>query len=414
MINKNLFLLSLFFINNIFGNETKLHVQSKHDPLLVVVIMIKNEEKVINATLDPYVKAGVDSFLVLDTGSTDNTIATVRDFFEKNKVKSGYIVQEPFVDFAISRNKALEFAEQKFPNATFFLMPDAEWYMHNVKGLLDFCELNKNDITHAAYLIRIFNPKIDFYHVRLLRNNFNVRFVGAVHEVPNAITKIKVPREVYFELGSSKFGLEKSTKRWERDREILLKKVQQDPNDTRSLFYLAQTFECLGDLKNSHKYYEIRSTKKGWDEEDYETFYRLARVIEELSKSDKNFTWHQAYENYTTAFKMRPHRAEPLLKIAEHYWPDNKALCYVFARRTLDLPYPKNEFLFVDKEVYDFSRYEVISKSAWYAGDVEAGEIATRAALNSRPDIAQLYRNLATYMEARQVIRQQQQCEAKN
>jgi hypothetical protein len=44
------------------------------DPLLVAVLMIKNEEPVMQMTLQPLVDAGITDFFIYDTGSTDQTI----------------------------------------------------------------------------------------------------------------------------------------------------------------------------------------------------------------------------------------------------------------------------------------------------------------------------------------------------
>src|SRR5258707_10172559 len=88
-----------------------------YDPLLVVVLMVKNEETVMRATLQPFVDGGVDSFFIFDTGSTDNTIEVTEQFFAEHGITQVYIAQEPFIDFATSRNRALDLAQEKFPNA---------------------------------------------------------------------------------------------------------------------------------------------------------------------------------------------------------------------------------------------------------------------------------------------------------
>src|SRR5579863_731223 len=120
----SVFLSFLFFASTIYAN-----VQFAYDQILVVVLMVKNEETVMRATLQPFIDGGIDSFFIFDTGSTDNTITVTQEFFRKNNITKGYIEEEPFIDFATSRNHALERAEKKFPNAGFMLMLDAEWYL---------------------------------------------------------------------------------------------------------------------------------------------------------------------------------------------------------------------------------------------------------------------------------------------
>ncbi len=379
------------------------HSLCAYQDVVVIVLMVKDEEAFMAKTLEPFVQAGLHSFVIFDTGSTDNTIAVTEDFFKSHHVAHYVITQEPFIDFATSRNRALDFAEEQFPDSPFFLMIDAEWYMHNVKGLIDFCVQNlENPI--PAYLIRIVNPIISFTVPRLVRGKSGKRFIGVVHENIPLDIDARVPNDTYFELGVSRYGHEKSKKRWERDINLLLKEHEKKPHDSRTTFYLAQTYECLGDAYNAYRYYTIRAGQVGWPEEDYETLYRLGYIAEFLSFTDKSYTWDMAFSYYSIAHKILPHRAEPLIRIAEHYWSDagsNIPLCYLFAKRACELPYPEHDYLFINPYFYNFKRYEVLSNAALSMQDWQIGEAATRHAL-SVADLPHLRANLAAY-EQRQV-----------
>jgi glycosyltransferase involved in cell wall biosynthesis len=376
---------------------------AKASDAFTVVLMVKNEATVICQTLDPYVQAGLQSFLIFDTGSTDDTMQVVEDYFRRHNIQHWCIFQEPFVDFEVSRNRALDLAEEEFPDATFFLMPDAEWYLCNVQGLINFCNDHLNDPTEC-YLIRIANGTIDFRTSRLIRSGVAARFVGDVHEVIVAKTYEKAPADIYFELGASRVGIEKSRQRWHRDKDKLLARFEKNPEDPRTTFYLAQTYECLEEFEKAYEYYLIRCQQQGWIEETFEAFYRLGRVTEHLSKTDKKYTWQMAQEYYFAAYGLMPHRAEPLVKLAEHYWPDgegpiNAPLCYLYAKRAYELNYPEHDVLFINPDAYNFKRYELLSKSAWHVGDYQLGEISTRKALET-VEMPYLLRNLACYMEA--------------
>ena len=78
--------------------------------------------------------------------------------FDEYGITQGYILQEPFIDFATSRNRALDLAEELFPKAAFMVMLDAEWYLNDAKLLLEFCEtcLKRGDL-YSSYLIRSLN-----------------------------------------------------------------------------------------------------------------------------------------------------------------------------------------------------------------------------------------------------------------
>jgi hypothetical protein len=378
-------------------------VQNEQE-LITIVLMVKNEQAVMEQTLEPFTKAGIKSFLIFDTGSTDDTISVTHNFFKKHHITNYVIAEEPFIDFATSRNHALEAAEKEFPNTVFFVMPDAEWYMHNVKGLMDFCE-QEREKSLPAYMVRVTNATIDFPVSRLIRASAHARFERGVHETIPVREPKKVPQDVYFELGMSRYGIEKSRKRWERDAALLLREHESNPTDPRTTFYLAQTYECLGDIEKAFHYYKLRATQPGWREENYETFYRLGRVTERLSETDPSCTWPMAFEYYSIAHNIMPHRAEPLVRMAYHYWPDgvgpsNAALCYLFAKRACELDYPDKDLLFIDPTMYNFKRYEILSKSAWQVGDFENGETATRNALQAH-EMPHLLNNLAAYVTRR-------------
>src|SRR3990167_9749906 len=84
------------------------------DPLLVAVGMVRNEAPVMEMTLQPLINAGIKDFLIYDTGSTDKTIPIIRGVFLKNRIRNFVIEQGEFIDFATSRNKALELTELHF------------------------------------------------------------------------------------------------------------------------------------------------------------------------------------------------------------------------------------------------------------------------------------------------------------
>jgi len=372
-------------------------------PLVAVVIMVKNEEAVIQPTLLPYIKAGVDAFLVFDTGSTDATMQKAKELFDAHNIKNGFILQEPFIDFATSRNRALDLAEQKFPNAVFYIMPDAEWYLQNADGLMSFCAQEAVNLRYNAYFVRIYNTIIDFYVPRLLTRKGHARFVGDVHEaIPVTVDQSENARldaSVYFALQQSHFGIEKSKKRWLRDKDIFTKSYAKDPNNAHTTFYLAQTYESLKEYANAYKFYEIRAGQKTLGEEDdFFALYKHAHMADIMSATNNSINWDFVLGLYLKAYEKRPWRAEPLIKIVEHYLKEKQmSTAFIFAKRTIEIPYPSKERMFIEKELYDFSRYDLASVCAWNVGEYEFGLQCATMALQARPESQQLQNNLAAY-----------------
>jgi hypothetical protein len=378
------------------------HALAEHnyDPLLVVVIMVKDEETVMRATLQPFVDGGINSFLVFDTGSTDKTIEVTEQFFAENSITQGYIVQEPFIDFATSRNRALDLAQHMFPAAAFMVMPDAEWYLNDAKKLSDFCQLalDRGD-THSSYLMHIINQALDNYTSRLIRCYHGARFGGVVHETITHSTGAKVPGDIFFEYLPEQIGVDKTAARFVRDRALLLKEHERNPFCTRTLFYLARTCEDLGDWQAAYDFYKERVDMVGWDEEDFIVNYRLAETIKKLvlKKHHKGYSWDEALAYYMRAYQMRPHRIEPLAAIADYYVAIGEMqLAYLFANRAAEIPY-SNDILFVEKYIYDYYRYELLTRCAWYINEFEVGEWAARMAYDARPEYGLAQSNMAVY-----------------
>lgn len=385
---KIILFITLFFVSQIFAQ-----------PLLVVVLMVKNEAAVITQTLQPFVDGGVKEFVIFDTGSTDGTQAIAADFFKQRGIENSHIIEESFIDFATSRNHALDAAERIFPQATFMAMPDAEWYMHNVSDLLQFC-INHKDDYHASYFIPIRNDSVAFCVSRLIRCRTGIRFVGAVHEALDKLTLVTLPNNIYFEWRPSQKGQEKSIKRWERDRDLLLKSHEKNPGDARTLFYLAQTYDCLGDWENAYAFYTKRAAIIGWDEENFMTRFRLGTVAERLAPQGDDSICPLAIKHYLEAFALRPSRAEPLIKIAQYYlYRDEMELAFLFAAQAAKMPYPEKDILFVEKYMYEFVRYDVLGRCAWHVGEFELGEWAVIQALKIKPDAPHLQRNLSCYID---------------
>jgi glycosyltransferase involved in cell wall biosynthesis len=363
--------------------------------------MVKNEAETVIPTLTPLLENGVRHFFIFDTGSTDNTLAVCQKLLEEAGVIY-HLVQEPFIDFSTSRNRALTLAEEVFSEIPFMLMPDAEWRLINVKGLLRFCEQQLALNTNLFLMRIVMNDVLDFYTPRLFRTQAKIRFVGSVHELPAPLVEGKLPDTIYFDYQQASLSAEKSTARWKRDLVLLLKEYGelegQEPQP-RTVFYLAQTFECLENLHEAYHYYKLRATMQGWDEENFITLFRLGQLVEKLSKIDSNFTWQQAEEYYLKAFSLRPQRIEPLVRIADHYWPDNVPLCYLYASYACEVPYPSDDLLFVEKILYNYTRFEILSRCAWHMGKFQQGLRATERALSAEPDMPHLLNNLQLYRE---------------
>ena len=186
-------------------------------------------------------------------------------------------------------------------------------------------------------------------------------------------------------------------KRWRLDLELLQRDWKLHPNKTRTAFYTAQSYECLGELENAFKWYKIRHDLGGWKEEAYEALYRMGRVALKLKRP-----WPEVQQLWLDAHAYLPKRIEPLYKIASYYYSHgrNYPLAYLFASRAARIPYPSDLRLFITKKVYDYKIHDLVGIVAYYVGEYEDGKRSVLKALESKPNDKRLLRNLKYYVEA--------------
>ena len=383
--------------------------------------MVKNEQDAIVPTLESYLPAELTvgkydpedvAFVVYDTGSTDQTVQRARQFFEDRRVLNYKIVREehptPF-HYANGRNRALEIAQEAYPESTFLLFPDAEWYMDNMDKLISFCKeevrtFECGTMPPSHYKIMLLSTAGNIMpQSRLFLTKNDIYFVGKKHEVPNEHTDAWVPHSIFMEYRTTRYGAEKSRDRWYNDRNDFIKELEEDPHNSRALYYLGRTEQWLGHNHIAYTYLKKRAAITIFPEEDFAAFYNLGIATELLSYEDPtNYQWEEACGYYMKAYTMRPHRAEPLIRIAEYYLNEKQyETSYLFAKRATELPLPdiKAELLPLFMEDYTFYRWEVLSRCAWYVGDFILGEKAAKQAIEGHPNTPYLYSNLASYWD---------------
>ncbi len=361
------------------------------DSLLVAVLMVKNEALGIQQTLQPLVDGGVQEFLIYDTGSTDDTIEIIRDFFINNNITNFVIEQGDWVDFSTCRNRAIQLTKQYFNTTTFMLMLDADWILHGVEHLLHFCKKElHSDID--VYTLQLKDHDVEFAHPRLIRLNSDITFVGKVHEHLNVYPTHRVPCDIYFKLLRTEQNYKKSRERWLSDQKILLQEIEHNPTDIHTLYHLAQTYMWLGDIKNAITWYQYYLSLTEAGSEKYYFLMGLAKAYDIVGDTVAMINC------YLQAFQFAPHRAEPLIKIAQYYYSIGAYhSCFLFAKQAIAIPYPENDFGLIESELYDFVRYDLISATAYIVNDFKLGYQATLKALEKRTDLQYLYENLAYY-----------------
>ena len=135
-------------------------------------MIVKNECKIIKRLLDSVYKI-IDYWVIVDTGSTDNTKEIIKNYFNDKNI-DGELHEKEFVNFGINRTHALKLAKDK---ADFLFFMDADHVLKYDKSfskeqLKYFDEIN----------IQLKTGALKYYLIRFLRGNMDIRSIGVTHE----------------------------------------------------------------------------------------------------------------------------------------------------------------------------------------------------------------------------------------
>jgi len=156
-----------------------------------------------------------------------------------------------------------------------------------------------------------------------------------------------IPKSVCFIQDHNDGGC-KSDK-FERDARLLEKGLQDEPDNVRYMFYLAQTYNSLGRFKDAIRMYKKRIAGGGWFEEVWYSHYMIANCYHAL----KDFVKFEAW--MLRAHAYRPQRAESLYKLTKHFREQAQHYkAYQYLEMGSGIPVP-NDSLFIERDVYDYS-----------------------------------------------------------
>ena len=310
-------------------------------------MIVKNESKVILRLLNSVLPI-VDSYCICDTGSTDNTIELIETFFKEKNI-NGRIVREPFKDFGYNRTFALNSCIG-LPNADYLLLMDADMVLRINPKL---CTKNfRKSLIRDAYFLYQGSDDFFYKNVRILKNNPEYSYWGVTHEYVKLTSESvlqDIDKEILFIIDIGDGG--SKTDKFERDIRLLLKGLEEIPNNDRYTFYLANSYYSIDNYEKAIEYYKKRIEIGGWVQEVWYSYYYIGNCYSKMGDHiNAVHYWMEGYQYY-------PNRIENLYKIIEHYRIKGKnVLSHAFYeladyQRSID---KTNDHLFLEKNIYEY------------------------------------------------------------
>jgi len=348
-------------------------------PLLGLVMIVKNEARRAASVLASY-RPYIDSWTILDTGSTDGTQDLIRG--ELAGIP-GMLHEEPFVDFATSRNRALEL----HGTATVFsIMPNGD-ALQGGDALRTFLEAHIQDRA-GAYRVRI--APGHYYHPLVMRCGAGWHYKWRTHECAMGSNLGPQIPDVMVLRDRGNRTTDEWRQRWQRDLILLEQDRTDDPNDPRPYFYLGQTHECLGQYAEALPFFEQRATMGGYFDEVFEAKLRIGKMKAKIGRP-----WAEVQQAYLEAYAHDPRRAEPLYSISEHWYDEEiHSVARIFAIAAAKTPKPPTD-LFLDEDVYTWKAADRAAISSYYAGHKDDARHWADVALRWSPDDERLRANRA-------------------
>ena len=328
-------------------------------PRICLNMIVRNESKLIEHCLlsvIPY----VDTWVIIDTGSTDNTMEIIKRVMAG---KPGVLLEDTWVDFGTNRTSAVHAAQTaSFSGpSSYLLFMDADDAFVAPEGF------KWPALTKDAYELWMEYGSYRYVRQVLVSNKLTWRWVGVLHEYPESfpptasVERLEVP---YMRV-STDGARSQDPEKYVKDAEVLRRALVAKPGDTRYMFYLAQSLRDAGMWLDALEAYEVRAEAGGWEEEAFVSLLEIARIKERLTEGVVDA---EVADAYLAAFEFRPSRAEPLVDLAQWYRLQGRyQLAYLYASQA-DKINLLNDRLFLDKSYYEWRATDEMAIAAYWVG----------------------------------------------
>lgn len=276
------------------------------DNLVNLLIMVKDAgdgfREVLRANI-PH----IDHWTILDTGSTDNTIAIIK---EELKDVPGKLYQEPFINFRDSRNRLLDLAGKKF---AFNIMLDDTYVLQG--RIREFLTVARGDDEFMSLSINIKDSDIMYSSNRITKPENCLKYVYTIHEIIETNYNGCIPFVYgYIEDRASPYMKNRTNQRKKKDLELLFEELSKNPSDPRLYYYIAETYLCLENWEEAYKYYELRvKFNKGFEEETQDALYKMAVI----AQFNLGHSWDKCQQLYMNCYEFNPFKPEAVFMIGK-------------------------------------------------------------------------------------------------
>lgn len=348
---------------------------TKQEHTLCLVMIVKDEEDTIKRCLtavSPY----ISYWVIVDTGSSDNTKQVIQETMDELGIP-GELHERPWVNFEVNRTESLELAKGK---CDFRWIIDADdTFVLDDPNINPFYALDKDfDSFHISYRLQ----NLSYYRAQIVRSDQDWVYKGVLHEYLHLDKPDQKSGQIPgCHIDADISPLKRAStiqEKYSRDAEILEEALEKEPDNTRYMFYLAQSYRDSDQPEKSLEAYQRRVDAGGWAEEVYYAMYMVARLKETLKHPIS-----EVVESYSRAWEYRPERLEAVFHTMRKLREQGRYLLAVAYGEAAFQRGSTSDILFVEPEIWQWRLLDEYSISAFYSGKVEAAAEKLGAIINA-------------------------------
>lgn len=276
-------------------------------PTLSLCMIIKNEQEFLEQCLNS-VKELVDEIIIVDTGSTDNTINIAKKFTDN--IHSFQWCD----DFSKARNESLKHATKDW-----ILILDADETIDKSDLAKIKQALDSDDKAFRLNVVNITKTGNEIFKlVRLFKNNEEFYFKNRIHELIDDSISEKSIKIRDLDAKILHHGLLQKDEAAIKNKistyiSLILKQLKEDPKNPRYTYQAGRAYLQLNDLDSALKYFKQTASLNP----NYKLIYSdIAKVY-----LKKNMI-KEAIESYKKSAELNPNNPSP---------PNNLAVLYGIA-----------------------------------------------------------------------------------
>jgi glycosyltransferase involved in cell wall biosynthesis/predicted O-methyltransferase YrrM len=350
-----------------------------YNNLVNLCIMVKNAGEIFEKVLLENLYY-VDRWTILDTGSTDGTQDVIRRVM---KNKKGRLYEEPFVNFKDSRNACLDFAGK---SCKYNVMLDDTYVIQG--KFKEFLEEVRGDQFADSYSLIVKSDDTEYYSNRVTKTENNLKYIYKIHEViqQNDNVNVVIPNtKAWIFDYRNDYMQHRTMDRKQYDLKLLFEDYKENPDDPRSLYYIAQTYNLLGEHEKATEYFLKRAYHHnvGFKQEKVDAIFEAARNY----NFKLNKPWEECEKLYLQSYELDPTRPDALYFVGVHYhMKGDMNTSYQYMKKAFEIGYPVHSQFSLKPTLSFYYVPKFLAQLSYMQNDIQTGYACSMLFLEKNKD----------------------------